>query len=757
MKDNRLRIGMMFIRNGKEFRIEKPLRDGEIQIKNIKTNEFFPIQKKVVIDELFDGKVEIIGDSGQAIELNKIIKKLKIIDITTLDESNPWRIETRRRYAYVKSLDESHQQKLTKEILNPVILEVSGELYDLSPPSWQTLKRWYNLYRNAGKDFRVLIPSHQLKGNRNPKFAGKQLEKVDAEDLNKAKEVDEIVERVIQNKFLIFPAPSIQDVLETVNNEIAAINRKRPSNDQLPEPHINSIFKRISKLDNYELDKARHGKEFADKKYRQHQQGPRPTRPLERVEFDHTQLDLMIIDLATGLPLGRPYITALIDVFTKNVIGIFVSFHKPGYLSVMKCLLHAIKPKNYLNRDFPEVENDWLCFGLPELIVVDNATEFYSQDLEDACAQLGISIHYAPLKKSWYRVSIERYFRTINQGLIHSLPGTTFSNIFDKEDYDSEKNAVISFDSLLKLLHVWIVDKYHQSKHRGIKDIPAKRWRESISEWEPNLPPNSKDLRTLLGFTEYRVVKANGIEIFGLHYNCQELSLIRHFSETGQKELVKYDPDDISQIYCYNRRDDEFIIVPALDQEYTHGLSLWQHNAIKKYNNKILKNELNSEGLRRAKETMQTIIFEDMNALKTIAQRQKFMRLLNIGQPDYTPEDNFHNVENSVKRIQHIAGNSQQNESFDGVSDIGLIFDEQVNNTELSDQLSDENLRVIPLTAKKKRKSATQKSDPKNSKSNNVEQAYDHDDNIYLINDLEEENDFLDDEGWSIGYDLPKD
>ena len=46
MKDNRLRIGMMFIRNGKEFRIEKPLRDGEIQIKNIKTNEFFPIQKK---------------------------------------------------------------------------------------------------------------------------------------------------------------------------------------------------------------------------------------------------------------------------------------------------------------------------------------------------------------------------------------------------------------------------------------------------------------------------------------------------------------------------------------------------------------------------------------------------------------------------------------------------------------------------------------------------------------------------------------
>ena len=133
---------------------------------------FFLFKKRLIIDELFDGKVEIIGDSGQAIELNKTIKKLKIIDITTLDENNPWRIETRRRYAYVKNLDDSHPQKLTKEILNPIILEVSSELYDLSPPSWQTLRRWYNSYRNAGKDFRVLIPAHQLKGNRNPKFAG---------------------------------------------------------------------------------------------------------------------------------------------------------------------------------------------------------------------------------------------------------------------------------------------------------------------------------------------------------------------------------------------------------------------------------------------------------------------------------------------------------------------------------------------------------------------------------------------------------
>lgn len=755
MKDNRLRIGMRFIRNGKEFQIEKPLQDGEIQIKNVKTNEFFPIQKTVVINELFDGKVEIIGDSEQALELDKTIKKLRIVDITTLDKSNPWRIETRRRYAYVKRLDDSRPRKLTKEILNPIILEVSDELYDRSPPSWQTLKRWYTSYRNADKDLRVLIPAHQLKGNRNPKFAGKQLEKVNAEDLARAKEVDEIVERIIQNKFLIYPAPSIQDVLETINNEIAGINRIRLSTDQLPEPHINSIFKRIGKLGNYDLDKARHGKEFADKKYRQHMQGPRPTRPLERVEFDHTKLDLMVIDLGTGLPLGRPYITALIDVCTKNIIGIFVSFYKPGYLSVMKCLLHAIKPKSYLNRDYPEVVNHWLCYGLPEVIVVDNATEFYSQDFEDACAQLGISIHYAPLKKSWYRVSVERYFRTINQGLIHSLPGTTFSNIFEKEEYDPEKNAVISFDALLKILHVWIVDKYHQSAHRGIKDIPAKKWRESISEWEPNLPPNNKELRTLLGFIEYRTVTSSGIEIFGLHYNCQELSLIRRFSGTGQKELIKYDPDDISQVYCYNRRDDEFISVPALDQEYTRRLTLWQHNAIKRYNKNILKNALDSEGLRKTKETVQSVVLEDMAALKTIAQRQKFMRLLNIGQPDYTPEDNLQIMDSSAEASQLIYGISAYNNSFNDVSNIGAVFDENSGDERIPDNLSNE-VKFVSLVPKRKRKSSKQKSNPKNTNSNNVEPAYEGDEDIMnYTSNLDSDSEFIEDEEWSVSYDLP--
>ena len=44
----------------------------------------------------------------------------------------------------------------------------------------------------------------------------------------------------------------------------------------------------------------------------------------------------------------------------------------------MQCMSHAIVTKDYLKADYPNVENDWDTYGLPEVIVDDNGKEFYS-------------------------------------------------------------------------------------------------------------------------------------------------------------------------------------------------------------------------------------------------------------------------------------------------------------------------------------------------------------------------------------------
>jgi putative transposase len=355
-------------------------------------------------------------------------------------------------------------------------------------------------------------------------------------------------------------------------------------------------------------------------------------RPLERVECDDTKLDLLVIDPETRLPLGRPWLTTMLDVCTKMITGFYLSFHPPGYLNVMRCLLHAVRPKSYLKTDYPQVERDWPAYGVPELLVVDNAEQFHSANFELACQQLGTRIEYAPPRTPQYKASIERWFGTQNQRLLHELPGTTFSNVLDRDEYDPQKHAVISIDALLELVHLWIVDIYHQTVHRGIRDIPHRRWVEAIREWPPNLPPRSADLEALIGFTEKRTIGPSGIDLFTLRYNCAELAALRRNLEKGEKVTVRYDPQDISVIYVHDQVGDRMIPVPALAQDYTRKLTIWQHHVIRKYTSRTVRDCVDVEALCRAKEKIQQIVERERWLKGKMKGKQKVAHYLDLGQ-----------------------------------------------------------------------------------------------------------------------------
>ncbi len=55
--------------------------------------------------------------------------------------------------------------------------------------------------------------------------------------------------------------------------------------------------------------------------------------PLARVEIDHTHLDLFVVDEKDCLPLGRPYLTLAIDVYTRCILGAAIEFFPPSYLA----------------------------------------------------------------------------------------------------------------------------------------------------------------------------------------------------------------------------------------------------------------------------------------------------------------------------------------------------------------------------------------------------------------------------------------
>lgn len=461
-----------------------------------------------------------------------------------------------------------------------------------SQPHWTTVFRWKKRYIDAGLDILALVDDATNRGNRNARYPA---------------EVIEIVEKAIEERYLQLERHTIQETLDYATSLVTSENRLRPQSAQLCIPSRRLVTSRIEKIPAFDRYAARHGRMAATRRFRSVQNHRSTAAPLERVEIDHTPLDLMVIDDDTGLPLGRPYITACIDDYTRCVLGFYISFEPPSHFTVSRCLMHAFMPKSTLQETYPSIQNPWHAHGVMRELVVDNGQEFHSTSLENACFSLGIEIHYSARKTPWFKGKVERFLGTLNRAIAHGTPGSTFSNIFDKEDYDPQKFAVVRYETLKEIAHTWVADVYHQKVHRSLHAPPAVIWSRSIRPDEIHVPDDPLNLGFVLGRSEERVLSHKGIELYGLYYNSPELKALRqkHGEKFGVE--VRVDTSNLGYIGVLSPEKGETFKATALKFEYANGLSEWQHRVCKRFAAQEM-NLYNPEGWLEAKARIRELI-----------------------------------------------------------------------------------------------------------------------------------------------------
>jgi putative transposase len=303
-------------------------------------------------------------------------------------------------------------------------------------------------------------------------------------------------------------------------------------------------------------------------------------------------------------------------------MGFYTGFEPPSCLSVMRCLKHAILPKTYVPREFPTIKNTWECYGVPELVVVDNPPEFHSSHFERACLQIGTDIQYAKVLVPWYKGKLERFQGTLNHDLMHGNPGTTFSNILERDDYDPTRHAVVLLSTHREMLLKWIIGVYLQTPHRGIKDTPAHRWHSDVGALPPPLPPSAGELEIVLGMTVQRVVFHYGIELEGLKYNSPELGELRRRIGTGAKVELTFDPGDLGHVNVLDSQKGTYVIVPAVNQSYAKGLSFWQNKVIRRYAQRQLDARTDIVALAQAKAEIRALVERDFNRSATRGRKR---------------------------------------------------------------------------------------------------------------------------------------
>lgn len=726
MTGYRFNRGMRIKLRGREYIVDQRLPGGEIKLSDPVLGTDSILKESLLIQSLFSGDLELItgeGTPGKSYAFEKA-------DFTQVPE--PLRLEAKRRLAYVsKALEVKGYSKA--EVLEDMIIQTSQQISDTNPPSAITLYRWIRSYEHSGRDIRALIPSHKNKGNRCPRLP---------------REVTDIVEKVISQSYLTEQRATVKHVYDLVVARISHDNLFREHGDKLPLPNQSTVYRTVSQIDEYEKTAARYGSRTAEKMLSPVQQGPRPKRILERVEMDHTKLDLFVVDIENRMPIGKPWLTSAVDVYSKNTVGFYLGFEPPSYLSVMQCLRHAIAPKNYVQDTYPSVDGFWRTYGLPETLVVDNGKEFHSTHMEDACLQLGIVIQYAPPKVPWYKASIERYFKTLNTQLLHLQPGTSFSSFTDLHEYDPKKNAVIPLSILLEIVHKWIIDIYHQSYHRGIKAVPAKVWEKSIEEFPPALPPNKKDWDVLLGRMERRTVTRSGVEFLGLLYNSTQLAVLRRSLKKGEKSVIKYDPTDLSAVYVFDERKGNFLWVPAENQSYTKGLTLWQHNIIRRLARQEERN-IDIVTLALAKEKIQQIVVREWNSSGKKGPRHLMARWLKIGggkkeNADFEAEQTEKNSSFQCLHVKTAEDNTQGGSTLTGLSNIGLEYSPQNKSSSSNDP------KLVVLESQNQKKSKKRMKQALKTKLRRSDEPAEPAGGTSV---LEDDLDMTD---WTVDYNLPK-
>lgn len=277
------------------------------------------------------------------------------------------------------------------------IQEIASKSLDAKPPSASTLRNWLKKFLCSGSNPFSLLDLRPLV--KRPKRIGQQTEA--------------LIDAALAKHYMQRSGVS---VAETYRRLISSIKSKMRAEDcEIPEPSLRTVQRRVNEIDPYVRDFNRHGSDYAKKKWRYSLKGDQSTRILERVEVDHTWLDLWVLDPTSGVPIGRPWITVVMDRMSGYILGLYISFYGPSVATVAHAIKNSILPKDELISALPEIAVPWTAMGVAELYVLDNGLEFHANAFKRLMWELRADLLYNPVRQPWLKASVERVMMEVNR------------------------------------------------------------------------------------------------------------------------------------------------------------------------------------------------------------------------------------------------------------------------------------------------------------------------------------------------------
>jgi putative transposase len=267
---------------------------------------------------------------------------------------------------------------------------------------------------------------------------------------------------------------------------------------------------------------------------------PHGDRAWEFAHIDHTPLDTELVSAFTGKPLGQPYLTMMIDAYTRMVLAFVISFERPSSRVIMLVMRECVRRHG----------------RLPAKIVVDRGAEFMGTYFEVLAARKVITKIERVAGEPRGGAPMERAFGRNDTQFIHDLLGNTQARKMGRSmssSHDPAKHAVWTPDAFEKVLAEFLYEIQPQTIHLGILEKPAERLARSLRESGNRIHTHIPYDRVfyvgtlLTPDTPTRSVRNCSVKVNHIYYTSPELARVRNKTKVS----VKFDPYDIAHIYAY--------------------------------------------------------------------------------------------------------------------------------------------------------------------------------------------------------------
>lgn len=529
-------------------------------------------------------------------------------DLRALSERS--QLSVRRKLDYIDELKRHfagspNGVNCNVDAITAVSEHVAQRRNEMPVPHWQTIWRWWVDYRSTS------CCSKLEDGRQRNRY------KTDSVQFS-------VFEEVVSEVFLTTQRKPGKAVVDAVRDRYWRLNQGLEPGEKLKPPSPATIYRWLGDLHRVVTDQARMAKPYADRATRIATGGVKVESLLERVEIDHTPIDLFVVCSRTRMVLGRPWLTNVIDRRSRMVLGFYISFHAPSAYSVLYALRMAILPKEELLAELGDIKSPWPARGLPLLIAMDNGMDLHANAVEEFALDAGIELLYCGVARPEMKGAIERLFRTLNHDLFHQLPGTAFHNVVARDDYPSEAKAALDIDQMTKIYVKWVVDFYHRRPHDGLDGkSPLEVWQELEGQSTFEMPAYPRQLDLMVGEIATRRVFHYGVEYDSIRYQSAVLgSLIERSRKHKIKVQIRVYEHDISYIDVRMPNTDEFVRVPAVDTDYCQGLNRDTHRLNRRRVIERFGNEWTQQQLREVKAEIQALVDAAIGHHKAVKRKR---------------------------------------------------------------------------------------------------------------------------------------